>query len=102
MVITQDYYLIVASIIFTLGMVGFLANAGNIIMMLVSVEVMLIASHINFITRSCFTSDITGQIFVIFALTTAAAEAAIALAILVMYYRGRGTIDVDSATVLKG
>src|ERR1700733_1208991 len=89
------HYLVVASILFTLGIFGIFLNRRNVIIILMSVELMLLAVNINFVAFSSFLHDLTGQIFAMFVLTVAAAEEAIALAILVVYFRTRGTIAVE-------
>jgi len=102
MTVTLYHYMLLSCLVFSIGICGFLFNTHNVIMMLMCVEIILLAVHINLLAYSHFSSDIVGQVFVIFILTTAAAEAAIALAILVMYYRGRKTIDVSASPLLKG
>jgi len=96
------HYLTVASILFTLGVFGIFINRKNVIVILMSIELMLLAVNINLVTFSAFLNDLVGQIFTLFVLTVAAAEAAIGLAIVVVYYRNRGTIAVDEINVLKG
>ncbi|MGL5113933.1 MAG: NADH-quinone oxidoreductase subunit NuoK [Beijerinckiaceae bacterium] len=96
------HYLTVAAILFTLGVFGILANRKNVIVILMSVELILLAVNINLVAFSSHLGDITGQVFALFILTVAAAEAAIGLAILVVYFRNRGTIAVDDATMMKG
>lgn len=95
-------YLIFGAIIFGLGLVGIMLNRKNIILLLVCVELMLLAVNTNFIAFSHYYNDIAGQVFVFFILTVAAAEAAIGLAIVMLLYRNRGTIDVDKMNHLKG
>lgn len=95
-------YLIFGAIIFGLGLVGIMLNRKNIILLLVCVELMLLAVNTNFIAFSRYYNDIGGQIFVFFILTVAAAEAAIGLAIVMLLYRNRGNIDVDTMNHLKG
>lgn len=102
MVIGLDQYLIVAAILFTLGIAGIILNRKNIIIILMSVELMLLAVNINLIAFSAFLGDLTGQVFSLFILTVAAAEAAIGLAILVSYYRNRGSIAVEDVDMMKG
>lgn len=94
-------YLFVSSILFCLGICGFFLNRRHIINLLMSLELILLAVNINFIAFSGEINDLTGQVFSIFVLTTAAAEAAIGLAILVIYFRRYHTIDIDQATQLK-
>jgi NADH-quinone oxidoreductase subunit K len=95
-------YLIVAAILFTIGIFGIFLNRKNIIVILMSVELMLLAVNINLVAFSSFLGDLVGQIFAMFVLTVAAAEAAIGLAILVVYFRNRGNIDVDDVNLMKG
>src|ERR1700733_3510538 len=96
------HYLVVASILFTLGIFGIFLNRRNVIIILMSVELMLLAVNINFVAFSSFLHDLTGQVFAMFVLTVAAAEAAIGLAILVVYFRNRGTIAVEDINLMKG
>lgn len=100
--IPVTHYLILATILFGLGLVGIMLNRKNIILLLVCVELMLLAVNTNFIAFSHYYGEISGQIFVFFILTVAAAEAAIGLAIVVLLYRNRGNIDVDKMNHLKG
>src|SRR6201987_6207953 len=96
------HYLSVGAILFTLGIFGIFLNRKNGIVILMSIELMLLAVNINFVAFSAFLHDLVGQVFAMFVLTVAAAEAAIGLAILVIYFRGRGTIAVDDANRMKG
>ncbi|MFA9473000.1 MAG: NADH-quinone oxidoreductase subunit NuoK [Filomicrobium sp.] len=96
------HYLTVAACLFTLGIFGIFLNRKNVIVILMSVELMLLAVNINFVTFSHFLQDLTGQVFALFVLTVAAAEAAIGLAIIVVYFRNRGSIDVDEINMMKG
>ena len=96
------HYLTVAAILFTLGIFGIFRNRKNVIIILMSVELMLLAVNINFVAFSAFLGDLVGQVFAMFVLTVAAAEAAIGLAILVVYFRNRHTIDVAEIDLLKG
>ena len=96
------HYLTVAAILFTLGIFGIFLNRKNVIIILMSIELMLLAVNINFIAFSYFLGDIAGQVFVFFILTVAAAEAAIGLAILVVLFRNRQTINVQDLDTLKG
>ncbi len=102
------HYLTVAAVLFTLGVVGVFLNRKNVIVILMSVELMLLAVNINFVAFSTFLkdaaghSDLTGQVFTLLILTVAAAEAAIGLAIVVIYYRNRGSIAVDDINLMKG
>ena len=95
-------YLFLAAIIFIIGIIGIFLNRKNVIIILMSIELILLAVNINLVSFSIFTNDLTGQIFTMFILTVAAAEAAIGLAIIVVYYRNRGTITVDDINSLKG
>jgi len=97
-----SHYLTVAAILFTLGLFGIFLNRKNVIIILMSIELMLLAVNINFVAFSAFLNDLVGQIFTMFVLTVAAAEAAIGLAILVVYYRNRGSIEVEDINVMKG
>ena len=97
-----NHYLILSSLIFLLGVTGIFLNRKNVISILMSIELILLGVNINFIAFSYLSSDLTGQIFSLFILTVAAAEAAIGLAILVVYFRNKGTIDVKDINVLKG
>jgi NADH-quinone oxidoreductase subunit K len=96
------HYLTVAAILFTLGVFGIFVNRKNVIVILMSVELILLAVNINLVAFSTHLGDITGQVFALFILTVAAAEAAIGLAILVVYFRNRGTIAVDDINMMKG
>lgn len=102
MEITLNHYLVVAASLFTIGIFGIFLNRRNVIIILMSVELMLLAVNINFVAFSSFLHDLTGQIFAMFVLTVAAAEAAIGLAILVVYFRNRGTIAVEDINLMKG
>lgn len=95
-------YLMLAALIFTIGICGLFLNRKNVIVILMSIELMLLAVNINLVAFSSFLNDISGQIFTLFILTVAAAEAAIGLAILVIYFRKRGTIAVADVSELKG
>lgn len=96
------YYLVFSAILFGLSVVGIMINRKNIVMLLMCIELMLLAVNTNFIAFSHYFTDVAGQIFVFFILTVAAAEAAIGLAIILLYFRQQGTIDVDTMHVLKG
>ena len=102
MEITLSYYLIVAGILFTIGVLGIFLNRKNVIIILMSVELILLAVNINFVAFSSYLHDLVGQVFALFILTVAAAEAAIGLAILVVYFRNRGTIAVEDVNLMKG
>jgi NADH-quinone oxidoreductase subunit K len=95
-------YLILSAILFGLSLVGIMLNRKNIILLLVCVELMLLAVNTNFVAFSHYYGAISGQVFVFFILTVAAAEAAIGLAIVMLLYRNRGNIDVDKMNHLKG
>ena len=97
-----NQYLIVAAMLFTLGIAGIILNRKNIIVILMSVELILLSVNINLVAFSSFLGDLTGQVFSLFILTVAAAEAAIGLAVLVTYFRNRGTIAVEDINVMKG
>lgn len=96
------HYLILASILFALGLLGIMINRKNVILLLLCIELMLLAVNTNFIAFSHFYGGVAGQVFVFFVLTVAAAEAAIGLAIVVLQFRNRGNIDVDQMNSLKG
>lgn len=101
MIPLQDY-LILSAILFGLSLVGIMLNRKNIILLLVCVELMLLAVNTNFVAFSHYYGDVSGQVYVFFILTVAAAEAAIGLAIVMLLYRNRGNIDVDKMNHLKG
>ncbi|AVX04567.1 NADH-quinone oxidoreductase subunit NuoK [Maritalea myrionectae] len=96
------HFLTVAAILFTLGVFGIFLNRKNVIIILMSVELILLAVNINFVAFSAHLQDMAGQVFALMILTVAAAEAAIGLAILVVFYRNRGSIAVDDVNVMKG
>lgn len=96
------HFLTVAAILFTLGVVGIFLNRRNVIIILMSVELILLAVNINLVAFSAFLNDIVGQVFALFVLTVAAAEAAIGLAILVIFFRNRGSIAVEDINAMKG
>ncbi len=95
-------YLTVGAVLFTVGVLGIFLNRKNIIVILMSVELILLAVNINFVAFSAYLGDLVGQVFALFILTVAAAEAAIGLAILVVYFRNRGTIAVEDVNLMKG
>ena len=95
-------YLVVAAILFTLGLAGIMLNRKNIIIILMSVELILLAVNLNLVAFSAFLGDLTGQVFALLVLTVAAAESAIGLAILVVFYRNRGTIAVEDINTMRG
>jgi len=96
------HYLTVAAILFTLGVFGIFLNRKNVIIILMSIELMLLAVNINLVAFSVHLNDLVGQIFALFVLTVAAAESAIGLAILVVYFRNRGSIGVEDVNMMKG
>ena len=97
-----EHYVVLSAILFVLGVLGIFINRKNVIVILMSIELMLLAVNINLVAFSAFLGDLTGQVFAMFVLTVAAAEAAIGLAILVIFFRRRGTIAVDSVSQLQG
>jgi NADH-quinone oxidoreductase subunit K len=103
MTLTLAHYMSLSAVLFTLGVVGIFLNRRNIIIILMAIELILLAVNINFVGFSAFYGDIGGQVFALFVLTVAAAEAAIGLAILMIYFRSRsGDISVDHASLMKG
>ncbi|MFI5011850.1 MAG: NADH-quinone oxidoreductase subunit NuoK [Hyphomicrobiales bacterium] len=102
MVIGLTHYLAVAAILFTLGVFGIFLNRKNIILIMMCIELILLSVNINLVAFSAFRADILGQIFALVILTVAAAEAAIGLAILVVYFRNRGTIAVEDVNMMRG
>lgn len=102
MPITLSHFLVVAALLFAIGVFGIFLNRKNIIVILMSIELILLAVNINFIAFSAHLGDLTGQVFTLFVMTVAAAEAAIGLAILVIYFRNRQTIAVDDINMMKG
>ena len=102
MEIGLGHYLTVAAALFTIGVFGIFLNRKNIIVILMSIELILLAVNINFVAFSSYLGDLVGQVFALFVLTVAAAESAIGLAILVVYFRNRGTIAVEDINVMKG
>jgi len=102
MTITLDHFLFLGAIIFTIGVLGIFLNKKNVIIILMSIELILLSVNINFIAFSAFLHDLTGQIFAMLTLTVAAAEAAIGLAILVVFFRNLGSIEVQRINKLKG
>ena len=97
-----EHYITVGAALFVIGVFGLFLNRKNVIILLMSIELMLLAVNINFVAFSSYQHDLTGQVFTLFVLTVAAAEAAIGLAILVSFFRNRGTIDVEDVNVMKG
>ncbi len=100
--ISLTHYLVVAAILFTIGVLGIFVNRKNVIVILMSIELILLAVNINLVAFSVFLHQVAGQIFALFVLTVAAAEAAVGLAILVTFFRWRGDIAVDDASVMRG
>ena len=100
--IALGHYLTLGAIIFTIGVLGIFLNRKNVIVILMSIELIFLAVNINLVSFSIFLNDLNGQIFTLFILTVAAAEAAIGLAIIVAYYRNAGTINVEEIKNLKG
>jgi len=101
-VIGVEHYVVVSAILFVLGVLGIFLNRKNVIVILMAIELILLSVNINLVAFSAFLGDLTGQVFAMFVLTVAAAEAAIGLAILVIYFRKRGTIAVDEINRMKG
>jgi NADH-quinone oxidoreductase subunit K len=102
MTIGLGHYLTVAAVLFTLGVFGIFLNRKNVIVILMAIELILLAVNLNLVAFSAFLNDLTGQIFALLVLTVAAAEAAIGLAILVVFYRNRGSIAVEDINMMKG
>jgi len=100
--ISLDHFLFLGAILFTIGVLGIFLNKKNVIIILMSIELILLSVNINLISFSVFLNDLSGQIFAMFTLTVAAAEAAIGLAILVVFFRNLGSIEVQSINKLKG
>ncbi|MBT9382521.1 NADH-quinone oxidoreductase subunit NuoK [Pseudooceanicola sp. CBS1P-1] len=97
-----EHYLTVAAVLFVIGIFGIFLNRKNIIILLMSIELILLSVNINLVTFSSYLGDLAGQVFSLFVLTVAAAEAAIGLAILVCFFRNRGSIAVEDVNVMKG
>ncbi len=102
MIIGLPHFLAVAAVLFLIGVLGIIVNRRSVIVVLMSIELILLAANINFVAFSVFQHNLIGQIFTMFVLTVAAAETAIGLAILVVYFRNRGTIAVDDASGMRG
>jgi NADH-quinone oxidoreductase subunit K len=102
MTITLGHYLSVAAVLFTIGVLGIFINRKNVIVILMSIELILLSVNINLVAFSSFLNDIVGQVFALLVLTVAAAEAAIGLAVLVVFFRNRGSIAVEDINVMKG
>lgn len=102
MAISLAHYLTLGAIMFTLGVFGIFLNRKNVIVIMMSIELILLAVNINFVAFSAYLGDLAGQVFAMFILTVAAAEAAIGLAIVVIFFRNRGSIEVDDVSLMKG
>jgi NADH-quinone oxidoreductase subunit K len=102
MPVPLQHYLVVAAILFTTGIFGIFLNRKNVIIIMMSIELILLAININFVAFSAYLGDLAGQIFAMFILTVAAGEAAIGLAIVVVYFRNRGSIAVEDINLMKG
>jgi NADH-quinone oxidoreductase subunit K len=100
--IELNQFLILSALLFAIGVIGIFLNRKNVIIILMSIEIILLSVNLNFIAFSYFLNDLTGQIFSLFVLTVAAAEAAIGLAILVIYNRNAGSIEIEKINALKG
>lgn len=100
--ITLNHYLVLSAILFVIGILGIVINRKNVIIILMSIELMLLSVNINMVAFSSFLGDITGQIFTFFILTVAAAEVAIGLAILTVFFRNRHSIEIDDTNMMKG
>ena len=102
MPVPLSHYLVVAAILFTTGVFGIFLNRKNVIIIMMSIELILLAININLVAFSAYLGDLAGQVFAMFVLTVAAGEAAIGLAIVVVYFRNRGSIEVDDINLMKG
>ena len=102
MPVALSHYLVLAAILFTTGVFGIFLNRKNVIIIMMSIELILLAVNINFVAFSAYLGDLAGQIFGMFILTVAAGEAAIGLAIIVVYFRNRGSIEVDDINMMRG
>ncbi len=100
--IPLSHYLVLAAVLFTIGVFGIFLNRKNVIVILMSIELLLLAININFVAFSAYLGDLAGQVFALFVLTVAAAEAAIGLAIVVVYFRNRGSIEVEDINLMRG
>lgn len=100
--VTLEHFLMLSALLFVLGIFGLFINRKNIIVMLMCLEIMLLAVNINFVAISAFNGDILGQIMTLFIFAVAAAEVAIGLAILTLFFRNRGSVDIDQADMMKG
>ena len=97
-----EHYIVVGTVLFVLGVLGIFVNRKNVIVILMSIELILLAVNINLVSFSSFLGDLVGQVFALLVLTVAAAEAAIGLAVLVVYFRNRGSIAVEDVNLMKG
>ena len=102
MTVTLSHYLVLSAILLTIGVFGIFLNRKNVIIILMSIELMLLAVNINFVAFSSYLGDLVGQLFALFVLTVAAGEAAIGLAMVVVYFRNRGTLAVEDVNMMKG
>jgi len=102
MIVTLGHYLILGAILFTIGVLGIFLNKKNVIIILMSIELILLSININFVAFSSYLNDISGQVFSMFILTVAASEAAIGLAILVVFFRNKNSIAVEDINIMKG
>ena len=102
MTVGISHFLTVSAILFTIGIFGIFLNRKNVIVILMSIELILLAVNLNLVAFSAYLGDLAGQVFAMFVLTVAAAEAAIGLAILVVYFRNRGSIEVEDINLMKG
>lgn len=102
MAVGLEHYLAVSAMLLVIGMFGIFMNRKNVIIILMSIELILLAVNLNFVAFSAALNDLVGQVFTMFVLTVAAAEAAIGLAIVVIYFRNRGSIEVEDVTLMKG
>lgn len=102
MAIALSHYLTLAAVLFTIGVFGIFLNRKNVIIILMSIELILLAVNINLVAFSAYLGDLSGQIFAMFVLTVAAGEAAIGLAIVVVYFRNRGSIEVEDINLMRG
>ena len=102
MTVGLAHYLAVAAILFTIGVFGIFVNRKNVIIILMSIELILLAVNVNLVAFSAYLGDLVGQVFAMFVLTVAAAEAAIGLAVLVVFYRNRGSIAVEDVNMMRG
>lgn len=100
--ITLEHYLAVGAMLFTIGVFGVFLHRKNLIVILMAIELLLLAANLNLIAFAAYLGDLSGQIFALLVLTVAAAEAAVGLAILVVFFRNRGSIDVDRVNIMKG